>query len=464
MSKILLIDDEESIREVMSIFFRRKGHQVETASNGQEGINLIKEQEFDVIFTDLKMPGNIDGLDVLRTARSLAPSTQVIMMTAFSSTQTVIEAMKLGAYHYIEKPFKLEEIEVLLDKCLEKRNLLQENVQLRSELQTRYHFGKLIAKSQVMLDLFEKLKKLAESKVNVLILGENGTGKELVARALHYNGPRKMKHFEAVNCAAIPESLWESEFFGHEKGAFTGAHKKQLGRFRAADGGTLFLDEIGDTPLQMQVKLLRALQERSIRPVGGTTDIPIDVRIIAATNKSLEEEVKAGRFRKDLFFRLNVFSIEIPPLRTRKEDIPVLAQQFLKEASSEMQHQITKIAPETMKLLLNYNYPGNVRELKNAIEYAILMETEDTLQPKSLPPAFHTANPLTPNAQLPPQLELPEEGMEEFLQKIERELLIKALEKAGGVRKEAAKLLKISFRSFRYRLSKHEDIPFSDKS
>lgn len=459
MSKILLIDDEASMREWLSIFFRREGHKVEVASNGQEALAMIHDQEFDVIFTDLRMPGEVGGLDVLKAVKAATPSTQVIVMTAFGTTETAIGAMKLGAYDYIEKPFKFGELKVLLEKCIEKRALLQENVHLRSELQSRYQFGNIIAKSDAMRNLFERLRKILHSKVSVLILGENGTGKELVARALHYNSPRRDHRFEAVNCAAVAESLWESEFFGHERGAFTGAENDKLGYFRTADQGSLFLDEIGEIPLHMQVKLLRALQEQQVRPVGGIRDVPVDVRIITATNKHLEREVREGHFREDLFFRLNVFMLEIPPLRQRREDIPLLANHFLIQFCKETEREISNFSQGAMECLLNYDYPGNVRELKNSIEYAVLMETSDQLQVESLPQAFRRVESFFPLPKTE-SVTLPEEGLDVLLQNVERKFLLIALKEAKGVRKEAARLLKISLRSFRYRLAKHEAFVF----
>ncbi len=465
--RVLIIDDEPSIREVLSFYLQRKQLEVETAADGREGIEKLNNSEFDVVVTDLKMPGELDGLGVLRYIREYHPDTQVIIMTAFASTDTAIEAMKLGAYDYIEKPFNNEELNTLIGKCLEKRRLIQENYQLRNELQSRYQFDRLIGKSQVMQDLFELMKKAANSKLTVLITGESGTGKELVARALHYNGPRAKKPFVPINCGAIPEQLLESELFGHKKGAFTSADRDKIGLFQLADGGTIFLDEIGELPIHIQVKLLRVIQEKTVMPIGGTTEQKVDVRIICATNKNLAAEVKAGRFREDLFFRLNVLTIEVPPLRKRKEDIPLLAYHFLKKAAAEMEKDITAISPEALEVLIQYDYPGNVRELENIIERGVLLETEKTLRVESLPPYLLKNSPSSeflpipksytalPQVTVPQPLSLPEEGLEAYLDNVERQLLELALKKANGVKKEAAKLLKISLRSLRYRLQKH---------
>ncbi len=455
MGKILIIDDELSLREFLQILLSKDNHEVEVAVNGEAGIELLRQQEFDVVLTDLRMPGAVDGMGVLRYVREHRPSVQIVMMTAFATTETAIEAMKLGAYDYLQKPFKNEELQALVHKCLEKRALLKENVQLKSELQERYNFGNFLGKSPQMVSLFDLLHKVAQSEINVLITGENGTGKELVARALHYNGPRSGRPFVPVNCGAIPEQLLESELFGHTKGAFTGADRDKMGLFQVADGGTLFLDEIGEMPSHIQVKLLRVLQEKSIRPLGGAKEQAVDVRILSATNKNLQDEVKAGSFREDLFFRLNVLTVEIPALRERLEDIPLLAHHFLNlYGKNSGGSHVQGISRDAMELLVNYDFPGNVRELENLIERGLLFESEDMLQPESLPANVRNRSTSTlPTVELE-QLALPHEGLEVFLEKVERQLLELALEQANGVRKEAAKLLKISFRSFRYRLAK----------
>lgn len=456
MGKILIIDDEVSLRQVLRIKLKRSQHHVAEASNGDEGLQILEQQEFDVVFTDLKMPGKLDGLGVLEAIRERYPSTQVIVMTAFATMETAVKALKMGAYDYIQKPFQnIDELEAIVSKCLEKRALLKENVQLRNELKTRYAFGNLLGKSSSMRGLFALLRKITHHNVSVLITGENGTGKELVARAIHYNGPREKQPFIPINCGAIPETLIESELFGHICGAFTGADRDKAGLFRMADKGTLFLDEIGDLPLHTQVKLLRVLEEREVRPLGSEKSIPIDVRIVSATNKNLQEEVEKGNFREDLFFRLKVMSLELPALRNRREDIPLLAQHFLKHFCNEMGRTIEGFSQESMDLLSQYHYRGNVRELKNIIERAVLLESDSTIQKESLDPEVRKIeHPLLVPCSLPAKL--PEEGLETHLESIERHILLLALKEAKGVRKEAARLLQISFRSFRYRIAKLE--------
>lgn len=453
MKRVLLVDDEPSMREVLSLLMRRAGCSVEVASDGAEAIAWLDREEFDVVFTDLKMPGNVDGIGVLRHVRSVSASTQVIVLTAFATAETAIEAMRLGAYDYVQKPFKNKEIEAVLEKSLEKRALLQENRLLRYELHERYQFGNLVGKSLPIQSVFEVMRKVIDTKVNVLILGESGTGKELVARALHYNSQRKERPFVAINCGAIPETLLESELFGHVKGAFTGADRDKSGLFQLADGGTLFLDEIGEMPLSLQVKLLRVLQDRSLRPIGGQKDIALDVRLIAATNRALKEEVRQGRFREDLFFRLNVMSIHMPSLRERADDIPLLAMTFLHRSAQELQRPVRSISREAMEVLLRYDYPGNVRELQNIMERAVLLADGAEVLPGDLLYLSESSKPQSKATSQTTSL-LPPDGLEAYLASVERDILLEALRQAGGVRTEAAKLLQISFRSLRYRLSK----------
>lgn len=457
MGKVLIVDDELSLREFLNILLSKQNHEVVLAENGEAGIAMLDQHDFDVVLTDLKMPGAADGMDVLRYIREHHPGVQVVMMTAFATTETAIEAMKLGAYDYLQKPFKIEEVQALVHKCMEKRALLKENVQLKSELQDRYSFGKLLGKSPQMLTLFELLRKVCQSEINVLIHGESGTGKELVARAIHYNGPRAERPFVPINCGAIPEQLLESELFGHKKGSFTGADRDKLGLFQMADGGTLFLDEIGEMPQHIQVKLLRVLQEKKVRSIGGAEDQDVDVRILSATNKNLKEEVAEGRFREDLFFRLDVLSVKLPALRERKDDIPLLCHHFIQRYSEKMGGSVRGISRAALDCLLRYPFPGNVRELENVIERGVLLESGDMIQPDSLPADVKNSDgPLSPIVAAVAQEEntLPEEGLEAYLEGIEKRLLETALEEANGVRKDAAKLLKISFRSFRYRLAK----------
>jgi two-component system response regulator PilR (NtrC family) len=376
------------------------------------------------------------------------------MITAYASADTAIKAMKEGAYDYITKPFKVEEIKLIIKNALEKRNLQKENILLKQVVRDRYHFGNIIGQSPKMVVLYDLLEKVSPTKTNILITGESGTGKELVAKAIHYNSPRKEKPFVTLNCGAIPESLIESELFGHMRGAFTDAIATKKGLFEVADEGTIFLDEISELPLLMQVKLLRVLQDKEFKRVGGTEDIRVDVRIISATNINLEEGVKEKRFREDLFYRLNVIQIKLPPLRDRKEDVQILANHFLKKYSEELNKNIAKISPEALPILLNYEYPGNVRELQNIIERAVALESNQELTAHNLS-SYLNEQPLLRKG--PIDIEIPNEGidLEKMVEDLERTLLLKALDKTKGIKKKAAELLHINFRSMRYRLEKY---------
>ena len=339
---------------------------------------MIDNDLFDLVLLDIRMP-KLDGISALKKIKTIAPETIVIMITAYASAETAIKAMKEGAYDYITKPFRVEEIKLIISHALEKKTLQKENFLLKQVVRDRYHFGNIIGQSPKMEALYDLLEKVSPTKTNILVTGESGTGKELVAKAIHYNSPRKEKPFVTLNCGAIPESLIESELFGHMKGAFTDAIAMKKGLFEVADEGTIFLDEISDLPLLMQVKLLRVLQDKEFKRVGGTEDIRVDIRIISATNKDLEEAVKEKLFREDLFYRLNVIQLKLAPLRERKEDIPLLANHFLKKYSEELNKNIIKISPEVLQILLHYDYPGNVRELQNIIERAVALESDQEL-------------------------------------------------------------------------------------
>jgi two-component system, NtrC family, response regulator PilR len=423
--KILVADDEQSMREFLDIMLKKEGYKVSLASNGEEVVKLVDNDLFDLVLLDIRMP-KLDGISALKKIKANAPETIVIMITAYASADTAIKAMKEGAYDYITKPFKVEEIKLIIKNALEKKNLQKENILLKQVVRDRYHFGNIIGQSPKMMALYDLLEKVSPTKTNILIAGESGTGKELVAKAIHYNSPRKEKPFVTLNCGAIPESLIESELFGHMKGAFTDAIATKKGLFEVADEGTIFLDEISELPLLMQVKLLRVLQDKEFKRVGGTEDIRVDVRIISATNKDLEEGVKEKRFREDLFYRLNVIQIKLPPLRDRKEDIQILANHFLKKYSEELSKNILKITPEALQILLNYDYPGYLSE-----------------------------QPLLKKG--PIDIEIPSEGidLEKMVEDLERTLLLKALDKTKGIKKKAAELLHINFRSMRYRLEKY---------
>ncbi len=451
--RILVADDEQSMREFLDIMLKKEGYKVSLACNGEEVGKLVENDLFDLVLLDIRMP-KMDGISTLRKIKASTPETVVIMITAYASADTAIKAMKEGAYDYITKPFKVEEIKLIIKNALEKKNLQKENILLKQVVRDRFHFGNIIGQSPKMVALYDLLEKVSPTKTNILITGESGTGKELVAKAIHYNSPRKEKPFVTLNCGAIPESLIESELFGHMKGAFTDAIATKKGLFEVADEGTIFLDEISELPLLMQVKLLRVLQDKEFKRVGGTEDIRVDVRIIAATNKDLEEAVKEKRFREDLFYRLNVIQIKLPPLRERKEDIQILASHFLKKYSQELSKAISKISPEALQILLNYEYPGNVRELQNIIERAVALEGSQELTPHNLS-SYLSEQPLLKKG--PIDIEIPSEGidLEKMVEDLERSLLLKALDRTKGIKKKAAELLHINFRSMRYRLEKY---------
>src|SRR5919107_881691 len=372
MGRILIADDHDSLRRGLARALAEAGHDVDEAPNGNAAIERLHEGAFDVVLSDLKMGGS-DGLDVLRTAKALHPNTVVILMTAFGSVHTAVEAMRIGAFDYVPKPFEIEEMEVKIEKALEHRRLRNEIDYLRHTQSDIYDFDRIIGASGALQRVLDVVRKVARSNATVLIRGETGTGKELIAGAIHHNSPRSGRNFVKVNCAALQENLLESELFGHEKGAFTSADKQRIGRFEQADGGTLFLDEIGDMSPSTQAKILRVLQEHEFERLGGTRTLRVDVRLIAATNRDLPGMVAAGQFREDLYYRLNVVSIEMPPLRERKDDIVPLAQTFIRKFAGELKKKIDGLEPDAQKLLMRYNWPGNIRELENTIERAMLL-------------------------------------------------------------------------------------------
>ncbi|MBE9485870.1 MAG: sigma-54-dependent Fis family transcriptional regulator [Chloroflexi bacterium] len=446
--KILIVDDESSLREMLAILLQREGYQVEQAANGAVALDMALETAYDLIISDIQMP-KMTGIELLRQLREQDNDVTVMMMTAFSSTEEAVAAMKLGAYDYITKPFKNDEIRLVIKNALERKQLQQENRQLKQQLGQRFSFQRLIGHSSAMSKLIALLERVAPSQANVLITGESGTGKELVAKALHLNSDRKKRPFVPINCGAIPENLLESELFGHEKGAFTGADKRKEGLFESAENGTLFLDEIGELPMGMQVKLLRVLQEREFRRVGGTANIPLNIRLIAATNQDLSERIQDGKFREDLFYRLNVVSIELPPLRTRRDDIPLLINSFYQQLTGRKEFPIQK---QALELLLGYDWPGNVRELENLVERCVVLGGIEELTVEFFPEQIKYKS----RGACGVLDELPDEGfeLEKWLEEMERTVLLKALEKSAGVRTRAAELLGISFRSIRYRLAK----------
>lgn len=452
--RILVVDDEESIREFLDIMLKKEGYEVSLAEDGQQALGVLKNKSFDMVISDLQMP-NLNGVELLREVKEQFPDILFMLITAFGTTESAVEAMKLGAYDYITKPFKIDEVRLNIKNALRAQNLEVENRTLKKQLHQEYSFQNFIGNSDSMHRIFDLIKRVAQAPTNILIVGESGTGKEMVAKAIHYNSPIKDKPFVTVNCGAIPENLMESEMFGHKKGSFTGAVADKVGMFEVADSGILFLDEVGELPLNIQVKLLRALQERVIRRVGATEDTQIDVRIIAATNRNLEEMIKQGTFREDLYYRLNVIKIETPPLRDRKDDIPILANHFLKKYNDTMGRKISGISAEAMDLLKKYDYKGNVRELENIIERTVALEGGSTVLPESLPPFVNT--PTGRKMASSHEIEVTEEGvdLDKVMGQIEKELLIKAIHASGGVKKKASKLLNISFRSMRYRVEKY---------
>ncbi|MGH0030010.1 MAG: sigma-54-dependent transcriptional regulator [Myxococcota bacterium] len=448
-ARVLVVDDEPSMQEFLEIFFRSEGFHAATAGDLETALLHLEGDEFDVVITDIQMPGGT-GLDLLRAVQEVAPEAVVIMMTAFASTETAISAMKEGAYDYITKPFKLDEIRVVVEKALEKKLLASENRRLKSELETKTRPRSIIGTSTAMQQVLDMVGQVADTKANVLISGESGTGKEVVARAIHDAGARRDEPFVAVNCGAIPENLLESELFGHVKGAFTGAVQNKSGLFEVARGGTVFLDEIAELTLALQVKLLRVIQERTFRQVGGTSDLTFEARVVTATNRNLQEEVAAGRFREDLYYRLNVIEIALPPLRERRDDVPLLVQHFVERYTRELGKPVGGVTDAALARLAEYDFPGNVRELENVVERAVALCRGETIDTDVLPPTLLSPREPARVVRIPP------EGvkLDELVDAYERSLLLEALEQTGGVKKRAAARLGISFRSFRYRLEK----------
>ncbi len=456
MAKILVVDDEPSMLEFLKIMLKKEGYDVDCTTSGKEAIEFCKELSYDIVITDIKMP-KITGMDVLHRIREIAPETVIILITAYAAMETAIEAMKEGAYDYITKPFKVDEIKSIIKNALESKRQYRENTLLPGEFDNSYKFGSidLVGKSKEMMKVYNLIQKVSQTKSNVLICGESGTGKELVAKAIHYNGSRKNFPLLTINCGGVPESLLESELFGHKKGSFTGALYNKAGLFEATDGGTIFLDEVGDLPLPIQIKLLRVVQDKTFKPIGETEEISVDVRIISATNKDLENRVIQGEFREDLFYRLNVIQIRIPPLRDRKEDIPILAHYFLERYSNELGKDIKRISSYAMEFLLNYNFPGNVRELETIIERSVALETPSIVLPESL--ALAEFKNGYEKAEKEIKIEIPPEGldMEAILGNLEKNMLLDTLRKTHGAKKKAAELLNINLRSLRYKLEKH---------
>ena len=455
--RILIVDDEPSMREMLRIALRRDGYEVVLAENGKQAIEHLQRQPVDLLLSDIRMP-DVSGVEVLRTAKEVNRDVVAFMMTAFASTETAVEAMRLGAVDYFTKPFSMDELRLKVRQHLETNRLRQENVLLKRALNSRHSFSNIVGNSERMRAVFSTIELVANTNSTVLIGGESGTGKELVARAVHYNSLRRDRPFVALNCGAVPETLLESELFGHIRGAFTGADTNKKGLIEAAEGGTIFLDEIGEMTPSMQVKLLRVLQDRRFRRLGGTEEVQADVRVIAATNQELPRMVEQGRFREDLYYRINVLSIQLPALRDRAEDIPILAEHFLEHFAAQMAKPVRTISAEAMGLLQAHTWRGNVRELQNAIERAVALEQSETILPETLPEEIRkgASSAAAPAAALvaPSAPELPALGegfdLEARGEEFYRHYMSLALERAGGVQVKAAEMLGMSFRSFRY--------------
>ncbi|MCK9210109.1 MAG: sigma-54 dependent transcriptional regulator [Ignavibacteriaceae bacterium] len=444
---LLIVDDEQGQREILSGYLKKKGYAVYTAGSGEEGIRLAQRNAIDIIISDFKMPDKT-GIEVLEAVKIINPEISFVMVTAFGTVENAVKAMRLGAYDYLAKPIDLDELDLLLERIIENKNLKSENQYLKQQLEERFKISSIISQSPRMEEAISLAARVAESKATVLITGENGTGKEVLAKAIHFISPRKNHAFIAVNIPALSENLMESELFGHERGAFTGADKMKKGRFELADKGTIFLDEIGDVPLPMQVKLLRVLQEQQIERVGSTETIPIDVRIIAATNQNLEKKIKDGTFREDLFYRLNIVAIKIPPLRERKEDILPLIEFFLTKYAKENNKAAFSVSKEAIDFLMKYSYPGNVRELENSIERAVVLARGNTITQHDLPLSIKGFVAEKTN-------ELQEGTLIELVETLEKNLIVDALSKSNGNQTQAGKLLGLTERNLRYKLQKY---------
>ncbi|MBN2415302.1 sigma-54-dependent Fis family transcriptional regulator [bacterium] len=446
---ILVVDDEAAQRDTLSGYLKKKAYTVLTAAGGEEALSAMREQVVDMVLTDMRMPG-MSGLELLAGVKEINPEILVIMITAFGRVEDAVTAMKAGASDYIQKPLDLDYLDIVLEKNIDRKHMLAENRELKAALRSTFDFKQVITANEKMEKVLNLAGRAAASRASLLIRGESGTGKEIIARAIHLSSPRQSGPFVAVNVAAVPENLIESEFFGHEKGAFTGADRQRRGRFEQADKGTLFIDEIGDIPVSSQVKLLRVLQERSFERVGGSDLIDVDVRIIAATNQSLESMIADGRFREDLFYRLNVISICIPPLRKRKGDIPLLADHFLRSFSDQEGKKVTSLSREAMQIIMNHDFPGNVRELENIIQRGVVLARTDMVTMEDLPPNLRTLkSERTATA---------EEGntLPERVRSLEIRMIQDALEASAGNQSRAAGLLGISERNLRYKMDKYQ--------
>ncbi len=443
-ANILIVDDENSIRKALQKFLTELGYGAFSAANGEEALKINENESIDLALVDLVMPG-IDGVELIKKLKQQNLGIVCIVMTAFGTITSAVEAMKAGAYHYLTKPFELDDIASLVATALEHKNLKEENLMLRQQLKAKYKFENIVGNSPEMARMFELVEKVCGTDSTVLILGESGTGKELVARAVHYNSPRAEMPLIIVNCGAIPEDLLETELFGHMKGSFTGAHATKMGKFDAANGGTIFLDEIGDMSLKLQVKILRVLQERCFEPVGSTKTHEVDVRVIAATNQDLEKAVQQKKFREDLFYRLNVIPMNVPPLRERKADIPLLLQHFIQKFNAENEKHVEGISKPALNLLMNYSWPGNVRELENFIERMVILKSQGTIENEDLPEGILSSRPAKP-AKEPAPLPVMDKSFsfKKAVEDYESELIVKALEQTSWNKNKAAELLRLN--------------------
>lgn len=451
MAKILIVEDDRNTLSGLTEILSQEGHDVTPADNARKALRLLENDSFDILLTDLRMP-DISGMDLYERSVPIAPEMKTIVMTAYSSVKDAVEAMKRGVYEYLTKPLDLDELFVILDKAIDEQRLLAENKELKKQVKSSYSFDNILGKSEGMQRIFSTIVKVARTQSTVLIRGESGTGKELVARAIHYNSPRSERPMVEISCASFPETLLESELFGYEKGAFTGADSRKVGRFELANGGTIFLDEIGEISESVQIKLLRVLQEREITRLGGAENIKVDVRLITATNRDLEKALAEGKFREDLYYRLNVIPLMLPPLRERREDIPLLIEHFIKKFSKLNRIPAPSMSEEAMQLCMEYDWPGNVRELENAIENAIVLGEGATILPEHLPFGLHKHVSAKLNVSV---LKNAGQTFKEKMDAAERAVLMQAIEAAGGNKSEAAKLLDISLRTMRYKIKKY---------
>jgi len=450
METILIVDDEKNYLVVLEALLGSEGYEIVTTDNARAAVRSVRESDLDLVITDMKMPG-MSGMELLEECKKIRPELPVIMMTAYGTIEMAVEAMKKKAYDYITKPFNNEELKLIIKKALENYRLTKENRRLSEALSDRYKYGNIIGKSKPMLEIFDSISKLAKSNASVLITGPSGTGKELIAKAIHYNGPRKNQPFISINCGALTETLLESELFGHEKGAFTGAVAMKKGRFEVADAGTLFLDEVGDMPAPLQVKLLRVLQEMEFERVGGTRTIKVDVRVLSASNRNIKEDINNGAFREDLFYRLNVMNIEVPPLRERLDDIPPLVKHFIDNYRDDKEKKKLELSPEVWKVLYNHSWPGNIRELENVIERAVILCSGNIVTLEDLPEELAGAEvEFDVERFIPPNIPLPD-----ALEQIEEKMIRRALDQCNNVQAHAAKMLGIKKNLIQHKMKKY---------